>query len=116
MSLNKNFKMKKKELELLDKSLNSLRVSTEILMKKRGFYIYYNEPTKATKDFKIHSHSCGYCAWGSGNGSNFKEKGKNGVWIGPFKNVNQALKFGKTTLNLKKISEHLCVKNPKLKK
>ena len=38
--------MKKKELELLDSFIDVLTTAIEILKKNRGFYIYYNEPTK----------------------------------------------------------------------
>jgi hypothetical protein len=56
------FKLKKID-KLLDKSLEK----DEILIKKRGYYLYYNEPNKNDKDIMIHKHDCGFCAWGSGN-------------------------------------------------
>ena len=103
--------MKKKELELLDSFIDVLTTAIEILKKNRGFYIYYNEPTKNIKNIKVHSHLCGFCAWGSGRGVKLKESGRNGVWIGPFKNPKQAKLFGKNTLMQDNISEHKCVKN-----
>jgi hypothetical protein len=103
--------MKKKELELLDSSIDILTSALEILKKNRGFYIYYNEPTKNIKNIKVHLDICGFCAWGSGRGVKLKESGRNGVWIGPFKNPEQAKLFAENTLMLDNISEHKCVKN-----
>jgi len=86
--------MKRKELIQIDQSLDASVGRDSILISKRGFYIYYNEPNKDTKQIKIHSHICGQCAWGSGKIPK-KEVGKNGVWIGPFKTTKQAEYFAK---------------------
>ena len=84
--------MKTKELIKLDNSLNTLSEISNILIRKRGFYIYFNEPNKKVKQIKIHTHTCGNCNWGSGKRS-LSEAGRNGVWIGPFSEVGQAEKF-----------------------
>lgn len=105
--------MKNKDLKILDNLLEKLKLSSEILISKRGYYIYYNEPTKATKNVKIHTHDCGFCAWGSGRGIDTKESGKNGVWVGPFNNLKQARIFAENILNSVKISNHGCIDNKK---
>ena len=102
--------MKNNELKALDNSIEQFKLASEILISKRGYYIYYNEPTKATKNVKIHTHVCGFCAWGSGRGVDSKESGKNGVWIGPFKTSKQARLFAENILKPVKISEHSCIK------
>ena len=42
--------MKNNELKDLDNSIEQFNLASEILINKRGYYIYYNEPTKATKN------------------------------------------------------------------
>ncbi len=79
----------------------------QILIKKRGFFLYYNEPNKKAKDVKVHLHSCGFCAFGSGRKTT-QEPGRNGVWIGPFSNKEQAENFAKLTLNTNEVSCHQC--------
>ncbi len=101
--------MTKRELIKLDKSLHKSNEKDNILINKKGYFIYYNEPNKKTKEIKIHIHNCGFCAWGSGRNST-KQVGRNGVWIGPFKTVIQAEDFIKNIINQDKYSHHTCVK------
>ena len=101
--------MKNSELIKIDLALDNIKKIAEILENKRGFYIYYNEPTKSTKNVKIHRHDCGFCAWGSGMRIN-SEPGKNGVWIGPFKNSKKALEFAQNIIKPNKQSNHTCIK------
>lgn len=82
----------KTELKRLEKSLDTLTLGINLLKKGIGFYVYYNKPTENSRDFKIHFSNCGNCAWGTGKISN-AEPGKNGVWIGPFNNKQQAKEF-----------------------
>jgi hypothetical protein len=79
-----------------------------ILEKKRGYYLYYNEPTKLRKEVNIHLHTCGFCEWGSGRQN--AEPGRNGVWIGPFKTVNQAENFANQILKPNGLKNHTCIK------
>lgn len=102
--------MKRKELIEIDNGLISTCKKDSILISKRGFYIYYNEPNKDTKKIKIHSHICGQCAWGSGKIPN-KEVGLNGVWIGPFQTCEQAEDFAKSHFVSCKIDVDTCVKD-----
>ena len=88
--------MKKSELEKVDKLVDVLENIGTILKAKRGIYIYYNEPTKNSREIVFHRHSCGYCAFGSGTKTE-KTPGKNGVWIGPFSKVSQANSFLKSS-------------------
>lgn len=101
--------MKKEELYELDKSLKYFGDFGSILINKRGFYLYYNEPTKSTKEVNIHSHTCGFCMWGSGRGKQNAEPGRNGVWIGPFKTTVQAEKFAKEILKPHSLKTHTCI-------
>ncbi len=95
------------ELKTIDLMLDP-QVSTDlILIKKRGYFLYYNEPNKKVKDVKVHLHSCGFCAFGSGRGGT-QVPGKNGVWIGPFSNKEQAEGFAKLVLNINGVSCHSC--------
>ena len=82
----------KESLINLEKSLDIILLGAEVLKKGIGFYVYYNKPNENRRDFVIHKSSCGQCAWGTGKipGS---QPGKNGVWIGPFSNINQATAF-----------------------
>lgn len=84
--------MERNILMKINNELNTINVKDSILISKRGFYLYYNEPNKNRKEIKIHSHICGNCAWGSGKISN-KEVGRNGVWVGPFQTCKQAQDF-----------------------
>lgn len=54
--------MSKKELTALDVSLCTSDTKDKILIRKRGFYAYYNEPNKNSKEIKIHTQNCGFCA------------------------------------------------------
>jgi len=84
--------MKKEKLIALDKKLDATLLSSQILIDKRGYYFYYNEPNKRDKPLLIHKYFCGECAWGSGKRKK-KELGKKGVWIGPFAEINYAVEF-----------------------
>jgi hypothetical protein len=106
--------MTKKQLIKIDKALNVAVIQDEILIKKRGYFIYYNDPTKKNKEVKVHIHTCGFCAWGSGNGRSSIKAGKNGVWIGPFEKPKQAKIFARETIKPIKVSYHTCI--PKTKK
>lgn len=101
--------MTKKELTKLDKLLDKSNEKDNILINKKGYFIYYNEPNKKTKEIKIHTYNCGFCAWGSGRDST-KQVGRNGVWIGPFKTVIQAKYFINNVINQEKYSHHMCIK------
>lgn len=103
--------MTTKQLQKIYIGLDETCNQDKILIDKIGYYLYYNEPNKKRKEVKIHIDICGFCAWGSGRGVKLKESGRNGVWIGPFKNPKQAKLFGKNTLMQDNISEHKCVKN-----
>jgi hypothetical protein len=88
--------MKKTELEKIDNLIGKLPLIQNILRELRGIYIYYNEPTKDSREIVFHKHTCGHCAFGSGKQKN-KTPGKNGVWIGPFSKVSQANSFLKSS-------------------
>ncbi len=93
--LNKKYllrQMKNKELEKIDNLIGTLPLIQNILSDLRGIYIYYNEPTKDSREIVFHKHTCGHCAFGSGKRKK-KTPGKNGVWIGPFSTSRQAEKF-----------------------
>jgi hypothetical protein len=107
--------MKTKELQRIDSNLETLSNISKILKAKKGFYIYFNAPTSGTRVIKIHKHTCGYCAWGSGNGRDAKETGKNGVWIGPFSLKEQAKKFANSFFQEEDIPLHSCCAKSKRK-
>lgn len=48
------------------------------------YYIYYN--WRAHQDNKIHIGTCNICKYGFGMRNN-QIRGRNGVWIGPFTNM-----------------------------
>lgn len=100
--------MTTRDLTILDTSLSTSDTKDKILIRKRGFYIYYNEPNKSSKEIKIHTHNCGFCAWGSGRDVQV-EAGRNGVWIGPFNTIIQAENFITTILNSTQFSRHSCI-------
>jgi hypothetical protein len=100
--------MNVKELTMLDNSLKISDKKDDLLIKKRGYYIYYNEPNKKTKEIKIHKHICGFCAWGTGRDIS-KEPGRNGVWIGPFETLLQSEIFINKIIKPDKQSHHTCV-------
>jgi hypothetical protein len=102
--------MTQSEINDLDKVLKNIGNLCSILVRKRGFYLYYNEPTKLNKEINIHTHTCGFCAWGSGRGRKGTEPGRNGVWIGPFNTVKQAEKFAKEILKPSSLTNHSCIK------
>ena len=101
--------MNKQELILLDEILNESNKIDKVLIGKRGFYIYYNEPNKKVKEIKIHIHYCGFCAWGSGRDID-KEAGRNGVWIGPFETSEQASNFAKFVIDIPNVAQCSCIK------
>jgi len=90
--------MNRNSLIKLDNHLENTILSNQILIEKRGFFIYYNKPNKKTKQLKIHQHFCGQCSWASGKISK-KNTGKNGVWIGPFKDIKYIKKFIQENFN-----------------
>ncbi len=90
--------MSREELWKLDCSLDSNDEVHKILIAKRGYYIYYNEPNKNTRLINIHSHICGRCNWGSGQ-IKAAESGRNGVWIGPFSCLTFVENFIQVNLN-----------------
>jgi hypothetical protein len=100
--------MTRDELKKIDKELNLNIEKDKILIKKRGYYLYYNEPNKNEKDIMVHKHDCGFCSWGSGNGRESKKAGRNGVWIGPFETPNQAEYFVDLVIRVDKRSRHTC--------
>lgn len=100
--------MTTRDLTILDTSLSTSDTKDKILIRKRGFYIYYNEPNKSSKEIKIHTHNCGFCAWGSGRDAQV-EAGRNGVWIGPFNTIIQAENFITTILNSTQFYRHSCI-------
>jgi hypothetical protein len=85
--------MDSNEIRGIDEKLVSENLTDSILINKRGYFIYYNEPNKKHKIINIHNYNCGFCAWGSGRKIDNKIPGKNGVWIGPFGNIEQAKDF-----------------------
>jgi hypothetical protein len=100
--------MTAKQLEKIDTRLDVKINIDKILINKRGYFIYYNEPNKLKKEIKIHIYTCGFCTWGSSRDID-KEVGRNGVWIGPFKTPEQAEKFALDNINHNKISVHTCI-------
>ena len=96
------------EINKIDQKLESENAIDNILINKRGYFIYYNEPNKKQKIINIHNYKCGYCAWGSGRNIDNKLPGKNGVWIGPFGNVQQAKEFIIGFLGTSSFSCHKC--------
>jgi hypothetical protein len=95
--------------EKLEKIIDSIELSLDILKKGVGYYVYYNKPNKRTKLFKIHRETFGNCAWGTGKIS-IAEPGLNGVWIGSFNSKEQAIQFINENLNpmLEQIQECNC--------
>ena len=91
----------------LNNSLDPESKKDKILIDKRGYYLYYNDPNKKLKDIKVHIHTCGFCAWGSGRDIG-KESGRNGAWIGPFSTPEQAEMFAVNILNIEIVSCHTC--------
>ena len=69
--------MTNQQLTILQNSLDESNLKDKILINKMGYYIYYNEPNKKSKEVKIHIHNCRFCAWGSGRDTT-KETGRNG--------------------------------------
>ena len=100
--------MTKTDLTLLDTLLSTSDTKDKILIRKRGFFIYYYEPNKNSKEIKIYTHNYGFCAWGSGRDVEV-EAGRNGVWIGPFNTILQAENFTTTILNSSQFSRHTCI-------
>jgi hypothetical protein len=99
--------MNAKQLRKIDSELDYNFSKDNILINKRGFFLYYNEPNKRLKDINIHSHDCGFCTWGSGR-ETVKEVGRNGVWIGPFRSTDQAETFARNVLIIENVSRHSC--------
>jgi hypothetical protein len=102
--------MTREELKKIDRSLDVSDLKDKILIDKKGYFLYYNEPNKNEKDIKIHKHDSGFCAWGSGNGRENKIAGKNGVWIGPFESSEQAENFVRNVLDIDDVSPDTCCK------
>ncbi len=75
--------MKGQNIILLDNLLEYFESVSKILIKKRGYYFYFNKPNRKSKTVLIHIHHCGECCYGNGKIGKSKP-GKNGVWIGPF--------------------------------
>lgn len=98
--------MKRLLLEHLDKSIDSLKLSSEIFDKRRCYYICYNEPLSVSRNLKAYTLICGYFAWGTSHGSDSILAEKNGVWIGSFRTTSQALYFAKKEIKLFNISQH----------
>jgi hypothetical protein len=105
--------MKANELQKINNSLSIEDKKDKILIEKRGYFLYYNDPNKKVKDIKVHRYDCGFCAWGSGNGRESKIVGRNGVWIGPFDTVEQAEYFTMNVINIDKVSIHSCCEKNK---
>ena len=99
--------MTTKQLQKIDVALDETCKQDQILIDKRGYYLYYNEPNKKRKDIKIHIHTCGFCAWGAGRDIK-TEAGRNGIWIGPFSTKQQAKAFAKNILGIDNVSGHTC--------
>ena len=95
------------ELKEIDNGLHQFDAKDKILIDKRGYFLYYNEPNRATKDVNIHVHFCGFCAWGAGTNRD-SEPGRNGVWIGPFSEIEQAQTFAENVLNELNYTTHSC--------
>lgn len=74
--------MTKEEIIKIDNNLQIDSKTDNILIKKRGFYAYYNKPNKSDRDLIIHHHTCGNCFYGIGKITD-SEMGLNGIWIGP---------------------------------
>jgi hypothetical protein len=69
------------------------------------FYYYLN--WQANQPNKIHKATCGYCNYGTGS-KKFMERGENGVWIGPFSNIELCEQFVVGRLNLEPIHCGCC--------
>ena len=74
--------MKKKEIQDARILLKSNQVFNKIISHKVGYFYYFN--WQSDQENKLHYCECGHCAFGSGKRED-SEQGKNGVWIGPFK-------------------------------
>ena len=101
------------ELKKLEKQIVSgelTKKTNEILKKLRGLYLYYNEPNKNDKSLKIHTHFCGECCWGAGKQPK-STPGKNGTWIGPFNEINQAKGFAQNHFPQLEIGQCTCLKH-----
>jgi hypothetical protein len=84
--------MSKQVLEEINNHLNENDPKDGILIRLRGYYFYYNEPTEATHTVLVHRDTCGHCCFGAGRNSN-AEPGRNGAWVGPFSTPEQAEQF-----------------------
>ena len=76
--------MTNQQLTILQNSLDESNLKDKILINKMGYYIYYNEPNKKSKEVKIHIHNCGFCAWGSGRDTT--KETEHGLALSPNRN------------------------------
>jgi hypothetical protein len=90
--------MTRSQLLRFSNNLNPDILTDRILINKKGYYVYFNEPNKKKRTIKIHHHTCGNCCFGSGKLPK-GESGRNGVWIGPSNSVNNLVKLIKVLLN-----------------
>lgn len=74
-----------------------------------NYYIYENWKASDREGPKIHKWNCGHCHMGFGKRDE-AERGKNGVWIGPFKKIEYARDYGVLKFE-QNINECECIKN-----
>ncbi len=74
-----------------------------------SYYIYENWQAKDFNGPKIHQSDCGFCQNGQGMIKD-AEKGKHGVWIGPFDDLEFAREYYRTHFT-EPIIEDSCVRN-----
>lgn len=80
---------------------------TLFIESRSGYYYYYNWTAK--KENAIHWCECGRCNYGAGMRRE-QTPGLNGVWIGPFENLEDANRFVVEELN-QPLNHCTCVGN-----
>jgi hypothetical protein len=73
-----------------------------------NYYIYENWQAVDREGPVIHKWNCGHCHMGFGKRVD-AQKGKNGVWIGPFDKIDFARVYFRLRFNSDPV-EHTCVK------
>jgi hypothetical protein len=84
--------MPRQLLEEMNDHLNENDPKDGILIRLRGYYFYYNNPTEVSHTVLVHRDTCGHCCFGAGHNNN-AEPGRNGAWVGPFSTPEQAEEF-----------------------
>ncbi|WP_445710461.1 hypothetical protein [Flavobacterium sp.] len=82
-----------------------MQVSLNILEEENLYYFYHNWQAGQTN--KIHRGSCGECKYGTGKQKNV-DRGRNGVWLGPFSTLDLCHNYIAGELNLQPVEPHNC--------